>query len=68
MTQFRVRTEQDLYTIEAVSYTIDAQGLKLTGEGGAILASFPAYESMVNVSAIASEAKVDESTDEASAE
>jgi hypothetical protein len=52
MAKFLVRTEQDNFTIEAVSYVIDSQGLKLMAEGGAIVASFPTYQSMVNVNAL----------------
>lgn len=55
MAKFLVRTEQDNFTIEAASYVIDSQGLRLMADGGAVVGSFPTYLSMVNVSAIATE-------------
>jgi len=67
MAKFLVRTEQDNFTIEAVSYVIDSQGLKLTADGGLIVASFPTYQSMVNVTALVTETTAEPAAEEAEA-
>ncbi|MBD1601975.1 hypothetical protein [Pseudomonas typographi] len=52
MSQYRVRTTDDLLTVEASSYVQDSNGLKLYNAAGEFLAQFNSFLSVVRVDAI----------------
>lgn len=60
MSKYRVRTADDLLTVEALSYVQDSAGLKLYNAAGEFLAQFNSFLSVVRVDALV--------TDEAAAE
>lgn len=52
MSQYRVRTADDLLTVEAASYVQDTAGLKLYNAAGEFLAQFNSFQSVVRVDAL----------------
>lgn len=52
MSKYRVRTADDLLTVEASSYVQDSAGLKLYNGAGEFLAQFNSFLSVVRVDAL----------------
>ncbi|WP_277964603.1 hypothetical protein [Pseudomonas sp. RIT-To-2] len=63
MSKYRVRTADDLLTVEAASYVQDSTGLKLYNAAGEFLAQFTALLSVVRVDALVSETSTTPATE-----